>query len=78
MQTPTTQTPPTLITAEEAAARLGMHPASLRKLIIAGAIVGQRWGRDWQVDAASVAAYQPATNKGQPRKGRPILPPQTP
>lgn len=57
------------ITVKEAAARLGMDAASVRHLLLRGTLRGVKFGRDWQVSAASVAAYQPARQRGRPRKG---------
>jgi len=42
------------ITTTEAAALLGVTPQRVRALIKAGILEAEKWGRDWQIDAASV------------------------
>ena len=44
----------TKITVTAAAALLGVTPQRVRALIKAGMLQAEKWGRDWQIDAASV------------------------
>jgi excisionase family DNA binding protein len=48
---------PDWITTSEAAKISGYHPKHIRRLVIAGSVKGQRFGRAWQVDRASLLAY---------------------
>ena len=45
------------MTLIEAAALLGITPATLRQQIAAGALKARKVGRDWQVTAAQVERY---------------------
>ena len=47
-----------LLTAEEAAARLKMHPVTVRRLLREGRIPGRKVGvRQWRVSADALKAY---------------------
>ncbi len=45
------------ITTTEAAELSGYHVDHVRRLILAGKVKAQKFGRDWQVDRASLLAY---------------------
>lgn len=45
------------LTTQEAAALAGYTQAHVRLLIRTGEIVGQKWGRDWQVSRESLLAH---------------------
>jgi len=45
------------ITMAEAVTISGYHPKHLGRLIRAGKITAQKWGRDWQISRASLVAY---------------------
>ncbi len=45
------------ITTKEAAQLTGYTPVHIRRLVSAGKIKGQRWGRDWQIDRQSLMTY---------------------
>jgi excisionase family DNA binding protein len=44
------------LTTNETSARLGVSTARVRKMLKDGILAGRRFGRDWQVDEASVSA----------------------
>ena len=47
-----------LLTVEEAAARLKMHPVTVRRLLREGQVPGRKVGvRQWRVSAAALKAY---------------------
>jgi len=54
------------LTTQQTAAALSVTPQRVRQLIKAGRIKAVRFGRDWQIDAGSVAEYQPG------EAGRPL------
>jgi excisionase family DNA binding protein len=45
------------MTTAEAAEILGLHPASISRLVKQGKIEGERFGRDWMVSKRSVEDY---------------------
>lgn len=45
------------LTSAEAAAALGIDPATVRQAIGDGRLAATRFGRDWQIDPAEVARY---------------------
>ncbi len=45
------------ITTKEATQLSGYTLVHIRRLVSAGKVKGQRWGRDWQVDRQSLLAY---------------------
>lgn len=45
------------MTTAEAAELLGLHPASIPRLIKQGKLTGERFGRDWMVYRQSVEDY---------------------
>jgi excisionase family DNA binding protein len=57
------------ITTQEAAALTGFHPDYVRKLMQAGKIKGQKWGRDWQVSKASLLDYVRKMNQLGEKRG---------
>ncbi len=58
-----------IITTPQAAQRLGVTVDWINKLIRAGHLKARRIGRDWLVDAESVARYQAnRRGPGRPRK----------
>ncbi len=48
---------PALVTVDDAAASLALHPDQIRRLVRAGELVGYRLGRAVRVDAGSVRDY---------------------
>jgi len=47
-----------LLTVEQAAERLQMHPDTVRRMLRGGQIPGRKVGlRQWRVSAAALAAY---------------------
>lgn len=46
------------MTTQSAALRLGVSTARVRKLLATGKLLGHKHGRDWQINAASVADYR--------------------
>jgi excisionase family DNA binding protein len=53
-----------LLTAEEAAARLKMHPVTVRRLLREGRIPGRKVGvRQWRVSADALKAYIEGSEK---------------
>ncbi len=58
-----------IITTPQAAERLGVTRQWIQQLIQAGILSAQKPGRDWMVDAESVARYQAnRRGPGRPRK----------
>ncbi len=45
------------ITTNEACKLSGYHSVHMRRLLLAGKVKGQKWGRDWQVSRASLFAH---------------------
>ena len=52
------------LTVNEAAHELGMDPSAVRRTILQGRLPATKFGRDWSIRAADVAAY-----KQRPRRG---------
>ena len=63
----------TELTTPQAAQRLGVTVDWINKLIRAGALKARMIGRDWLVDAESVASYQ----ANRPPPGRPRTKPRS-
>jgi excisionase family DNA binding protein len=57
------------LTTQQAAVLLGYDPGHVRRLLEQGKLVGQRWGRDWQIERASVAAWR-ESQAGKEKRGR--------
>jgi len=57
------------ITMAEAVTISGYHPKHLGRLIRAGKIKAQKWGRDWQISRASLLAYLQKTEKAGAKRG---------
>lgn len=63
-----------LLTLQEAAARLGRSPITLRSAIRRGKMIGHKYGRDWLVEESEVRTYELVSlgrvgyPKGRPRK----------
>lgn len=55
------------LTTTEAAELRGVSRRRITQLLAAGRIAGRKLGRDWMVDAASLAAWEPM-ERGRPRK----------
>jgi len=55
------------LTTAEAARELGVTPARVRQLILAGRLPAEKHGRDWLIDPASLDQV------GERRPGRPAL-----
>lgn len=60
------------ITVKVAALRMGITASRVRQLARNNEIRGQHFGRDWQIDADSIEAFE-KDNRGYP-KGRPRTP----
>lgn len=58
--------PDELLTTAQAAERLGIDVSGVRRLILAKRLPAEKWGRDYQIRAADVAALPPRA-KGRPR-----------
>lgn len=57
-----------LLTAREAAARLGVHDSRVRRLCRAGRLPGARhYGNMWLIPDLSVAGFRPLPNGRPPR-----------
>ncbi len=54
---------------KEAAVISGYHPKHLGRLIRAGKIKAQKWGRDWQISRASLLAYLHKAEKLGEKRG---------
>lgn len=65
-----------MLTAAEAAERLGVNTSRVRQLILAGRLAATKFGRDWMIDEADLAAVAERT-AGWP-KGRSRKPPAKP
>lgn len=60
-----------MLTTTEAAALLGVTRRRVQELIRLGTLKAEKFGRDWQVDQASVEAYQASERKaGRPKAGQ--------
>ncbi len=60
-----------MLTTTQAATALRLTPGRVRQLIQAGALAATKAGRDWLLDPAVVAQYQPRGRgwpRGKPRK----------
>jgi excisionase family DNA binding protein len=57
------------ITMKQAAEISGYHPKHLGRLIRAGKIKAQKWGRDWQISRASLLAYIHKAEKSGAKRG---------
>lgn len=57
------------ITTAEAAKLLGVTTTRIRALLDERLLTGKRFGRDWQVDRASVMARKAAKRRGKLSKG---------
>ena len=63
---------PDYVSVKEAAVMLGYHPESVRDLLRAGKLAGDKKGLHWWVYRASVLAYREAVagmDKNDPRRG---------
>lgn len=59
-----------MLTTAQAGARLKVNASRVRQLILAGHLPATKHGRDWLIDPAAVAAYQPPPRgwpQGKPR-----------
>jgi excisionase family DNA binding protein len=57
-----------LLTAEEAAKRLKMHPVTVRRMLRDGQLPGRKVGaRQWRVSTAALKAYMSAGEKAEPK-----------
>lgn len=56
------------LTTAQAAELRGVSRRRITHLLASGRIAGRKLGRDWMVDAASLAAFEPM-KRGRPRKG---------
>ena len=59
----------TWLTTQQAADLTGYHRDHVRRLILAGKIKAQKWGRDWQVDQVDLLAYVDRTEKLGAKRG---------
>ncbi len=57
------------ITMAEAVAISGYHPKHLGRVIRAGKIKAQKWGRDWQISRASLLMYLGRVEKMGAKRG---------
>lgn len=60
-----------MLTVAEAAERLEVNTSRVRQLILARRLKATKFGRDWQIDEADLAAVEVRTAgwpKGKPRK----------
>jgi len=57
------------ITTVKAAELTGYHPKHIRRLADAGAIVAQKFGRDWMVSRASILGYARSVEKLGKKRG---------
>jgi excisionase family DNA binding protein len=55
------------MTTTEAAAALGIDPATVRQAIRTGRLAATRFGRDWQIDPAEVERYR-QSRRAAPRR----------
>ena len=58
------------LTVAQAAEVSRYHIVHIRRLLLAGAVSGRKWGRDWQVSRTSLLSYM-KTTKGKGRKRGP-------
>ncbi len=58
------------ITTAAAAELTGYTDDYIRRLIRGGLVKGQRWGRAWMVNRASLLAYQRKVEKAGAKRGR--------
>jgi len=52
------------MTLKEAAAQLGLDPATLRQAIARGVLKATKWGRDWRVEPKEVERYRAEHRRG--------------
>jgi excisionase family DNA binding protein len=57
------------LTTQQAAQLTGYHRDHIRRLILAGKVKAQKWGRDWQVDRADLLAYVRKAEKLGAKRG---------
>ncbi len=58
-----------LLTVEEAAARLKMHPDTIRRLLREGSMPGVKLGkRQWRISAAALARFIEGDQKPKPEE----------
>ena len=57
------------ISVEDVAAELGMHPETIRRLLLSGAMPGYKAGRHWRVTRAALNGWKAVG--GAKRPGRP-------
>lgn len=57
------------ITSAEAARLTGYHPDYLRKIIRAGKVKSQKWGRELMVSRTSLLAYVRKSQKSGAKRG---------
>ena len=57
------------LSVEDVAAQLGLHPETIRRLLIAGEMPGYKAGRHWRVTRAALDGWKDAG--GVRRVGRP-------
>jgi len=57
------------LTVPQAAALSGYHIVHVRRLLLAGTIMGRKWGRDWQVSRASLVGYVQAKEHEGKKRG---------
>ena len=57
------------ITTVKAAELSGYHPKHIRRLAATGAVVAQKFGRDWMVSQVSLLSYVAATEKLGKKRG---------
>jgi excisionase family DNA binding protein len=56
------------LTTTEVSERLGMSRSSIRRMILAGKLPAEKFGRDWLIDSDHLASLSPQ-RPGRPRKG---------
>jgi excisionase family DNA binding protein len=59
------------LTVKQAAERMGVTVSRVRQLARKGEITGRHWGRDWQIDAASIVGFEKDTRGYPVGKSRP-------
>lgn len=50
--------PPAMASVEEAAERLAVSPATVRRWVVDGTIIGRRIGRSWKIDLGALRAKE--------------------
>jgi excisionase family DNA binding protein len=55
------------LTSKEAAARLGITPAHVRRLCLDGVLPAEKFGRDWILKPADVEAARARPGRGRPK-----------